>query len=410
MSKTILYLDPWTGISGDMLLASLLDTDRESGRLEEEFRRVVPGLGLAEAEVEVVRDKEWGLACTRVRVVEKSRPPLRHLADMEDLIRSASLSKWVRERALAAVRRLARVEAEVHGCALEEVHFHEVGAVDTLVDVVGAFVLVEALGIHKVMVGPVPVGGGYVEIEHGRMVVPAPATVRLLQGYEIVGGPEERELTTPTGALLLRELGAEQGPIPAMSLERLGYGAGSVRLEGGPNVLRALVGTAAQEGALDSVVELETNLDDVSPEVVGHAVQRLRETGALEVWTVPAFMKKDRPAVVLHVLTRAHKEPVLVDLLFAETGTLGVRRRIVSRYVAEREETLVQVAGCDVRVKWGRWADGRVSFAPEYEDAVRASAATGLPLREIMSLAWEKARWSEEERALRRSQEKEAGF
>lgn len=392
MGETVLYLDPWTGISGDMLLACLLDADGEGGRLEEVLRRAVSALGLVGAELEIVKDREWGLACTRLRVLEKEQSPLRHLADMESLIEPAPLSVWVRERALAAVRMLAQVEAEAHGCSLEKVHFHEVGAVDTLVDIVGAFVLVEALGISKVMVGPIPVGGGCVNIDHGRMGVPAPATARLLRGYEIVGGPEARELTTPTGALLLQQLEAKQGPIPAMSVSRMGYGAGSMRLERGPNVLRALIGTMADEDEDDAVVELETNLDDVSPEVVGYTVQRLREAGALEVWSTPAFMKKDRLATVLHVLTRREKEQALVRTLFAESGTLGVRRRVVSRYVAERGTVTVQVAGCDVAVKWGRWEGGLTSLAPEYEDMVRASDATGLSLREVMCLALESAR------------------
>ena len=203
MEQLILYLDPWSGVSGDMLLAALLDLDRESRHLEAALRGAVGALGLDEALIEVAHEVERGIACTRVRVKEEGAAPLRHLADMERMIGgAAALSDGVREGALQAVRRLAEVEAAVHGCAVEEIHFHEVGAVDTLVDIVGTFTLVEALGVQQVMVGVIPVGGGTVEIAHGRMGVPAPATTRLLEGYEIVGGPELRELTTPTGALL----------------------------------------------------------------------------------------------------------------------------------------------------------------------------------------------------------------
>ena len=395
MSSRILYLDPWSGVSGDMLLASLLDTDRAGGGLETALRSGVEGLGLAGVSVEVVRGVEWGLACTRVVVREgEEAPPLRHLSDMERIVTAASASETVRRRAVEAVRRLAVTEAAVHGCAPEEIHFHEVGAIDTLVDIVGTFVLVEARGIERVAVGTIPVGGGTVEISHGRMGVPAPATTRLLEGYEVVGGPEMRELTTPTGALLVAQLGAEQGPMPCMSLEAVGYGAGSMKLERGPNVLRALVGrerTGEATGGTDLVVELQTNLDDLSPEVVGHVCGALREAGALDVWTVPAHMKKNRPGVVLHALVAASQEESAVGLIFRETGTLGLRRQTMTRRIAERGAVEVTVAGRLIKVKWGRWQGRLVSLAPEYEDAAAVAAAEGLPLKDVMRLAMAEA-------------------
>jgi len=396
MEKTILYLDPWSGISGDMLLAALLDAGRGDDRLEAALRGDVVGLGVEGVTVEALRDVEWGVDCTRVRVDERVAAPLRHLADMERIIGTASVPERVRAAAVEAVRRLAAVEAQVHGCAVEEIHFHEVGAVDTLVDVVGAFALIEALNVDEVVVGTIPVGGGTVEVAHGRMGVPAPATARLLEGYEITGGPEQRELTTPTGALLLSQLGARQGALPRMRVEKIGYGAGSMKLEHGPNVLRVLIGTAVESAgtgeAEDEVVELQTNLDDVSPEVVGHTVRLLREAGALDVWTIPASMKKDRPGVMLHALVRPCAEAAAVTILFAETGTLGIRSQPVRRHVAERGTVAVRVERAEVRVKWGRWQGRLVSAAPEYEDAAAASALTGLPLKDVMVLAAEAAR------------------
>jgi pyridinium-3,5-bisthiocarboxylic acid mononucleotide nickel chelatase len=397
MAETILYLDPWAGVSGDMLLAAFLDTDREDGRLEAELRRTVAGLGLREAIVEVERDVEWGIACTRVRVDDRGVAPLRHLADMETIIAAAPLSDGVRNGALDAVRRLAAVEAAIHGCAVENIHFHEVGAVDTLVDVVGVLALVEALGVDKVAVGSIPVGGGTVEIAHGRMGVPAPATARLLEGFEIVGGPEPRELTTPTGALLVAQLGARQGVMPPLRPERIGYGAGSMKLEHGPNMLRVMIGIATEAGGearpeRDEVVELQTNLDDVSPEVVGYTIRLLREAGALDVWTVPAHMKKDRPGVLLHVLVRLGEEAKATATLFRETGTLGIRRQVLSRHLAARGTVSVVLQGAKVRVKWGKWQGQVVSAMPEDEDAVAASAATGLPLTDVMHLAGQAAR------------------
>jgi uncharacterized protein (TIGR00299 family) protein len=403
MATTILYLDPWSGISGDMTLAALLDLGGPSAA--ESLNAVVRSMGLPGVEVALTRETEWGIACTRVDVRLEQSPPLRHLTDMMEVIERAELSARVRAQAEAAVARLAEVEAGVHGCPVDHIHFHEVGAADTLVDIVGTFVLLEALGVEQVWIGIVPVGGGTVEIAHGRMGVPAPATAALLQGYQSVGGPEMRELTTPTGALLVGQMGAKQGPLPAMTITAVGHGAGTMKLQNGPNILRAVLGEAADSGAaaseaqgagggaapLESVVELQTNLDDITPEVIGYALRRLRDAGALDAWTVPAQMKKDRPGWVLHVLARPDREREAADILFAETGTLGVRRSVLSRYVAERGSVTVDVAGQQVSVKWGRW-EGSVDLAPEYEEAARAAAARGVPLRQVMHEATEAAR------------------
>jgi len=303
------------------------------------------------------------------------------------------LSERVRERSLGAARRLAEIEAGVHDCAVEDIHFHEVGAVDTLVDMVGTFALVEALEIEQVWVGVIPVGGGDTETAHGRMGVPAPATVRLLEGYQIVGGPESQELTTPTGALLVGQLEAQGGGMPAMQPLEVGYGAGSLRLEKGPNLLRVMVGNLASgEANADVVVELQTNLDDVSPEVVAHASTRLLEEGALDVWTVAAQMKKGRPGMVLHVLVPVSLEAEAARVVFEETGTLGIRRMTVPRHLATRGVVKVKVDYQEITVKWGRWGERLVSLAPEYEECASASSALGLPMKEIMQRALELAR------------------
>jgi uncharacterized protein (TIGR00299 family) protein len=393
VSGSFLYLDAWSGISGDMLLAALLDADRDSGRLEVVLRSTVDALGLEGTTIEVVRDVEWGLACTRVRVDDGEAAPLRRLQEMEQVIGGAALSWIVRQRALAAVRRLAEVEAAVHGCAVEEIHFHEIGAVDTLVDIVGTFALVEALGIEQVHVGTIPVGGGTVEIAHGVMGVPAPATLRLLEGYAIAGGPEDRELTTPTGALMVGQLQARPGSMPKLRPERVGYGAGSMKLTRGPNVLRVVIGSVDEAAtAGDVVVELETNLDDVSAQVVAHTSSALMAAGALDVWTVAAQMKKGRPGMALHVLVREDGETEAVRMIFEETGTLGIRRAVVSRHVAERGVVKVEVGGVHMDVKWGKWGERLVSLAPEYEDCARVASVTGMALKEVGRLASEAAR------------------
>jgi uncharacterized protein (TIGR00299 family) protein len=428
VTQNLLFLDPWSGISGDMTLAALLDAGgAEAARA---LQDAVGSLGLAGVDVQIERVTEWGITSTHVDVRTEQSPPLRHLSQMLEVIGRAAVSENVKARARAAVTRLAEVEAGVHGCSVDEIHFHEVGAADTLVDIVGTFVLVEALGVEQVFVGTIPLGGGTVEIAHGRVGVPAPATVALLAGYQAVGGPEMRELTTPTGALLVGQLGAKQGPLPAMTVKTVGYGAGTMKLEHGPNVLRVVLGEpvegagrspagAPQSGAArsgttqfggpqggamaaqpaggplaagpETVVELQTNLDDVTPEVVGYTLGRLRRSGVLDAWSTPAQMKKDRPGMVLHVLVAAGGEAEAVDILFAETGTLGIRRAVLERYIAERGSVNVSVAGHDIGVKFGRWGE-RVSLAPEYEDAARAAAAAGLPLRQVMHEAIEAAR------------------
>ena len=393
MGGTVLYLDPWSGISGDMLLAALLDTDRQNGRLEKVLRTVVDALALEGTRIDVMRSTLRGVECTRITVDDGDAAPLRHLHEMEQVITGAALSWEVRERATQAVRRLAEVEAKIHGCSVNEIHFHEIGAVDTLVDVVGAFALVEALGIEQVFVGTIPVGGGTVEIDHGVVGVPAPATLELLDGYPIGGGPEDRELTTPTGALLVGQLGAQAGPMPAMRPRRVGYGGGTMELERGANVLRAVIGSPLDRAlGNDTVVELTTNLDDLSPEVVAHATGVLLSEGALDVWTVPCLMKKGRPGVVLHALVQQEAETQTVTRLFEQTGTLGIRRSLSARYVAERGKVMVELKGKSVAVKWGKWEGALVSVAAEYEDCARVAAGSGIPLKEVIQTAEAEAR------------------
>jgi uncharacterized protein (TIGR00299 family) protein len=395
MPQKILYLDPWSGVSGDMMLAALLDAGGEP--LQAVLHQAVGSLGLRGVTIDVMHDVDWGIGCTRVQVRAEQSPPLRHLADMLEAIGASTVSDRVKAQAGNAVTRLAEVEADIHGCPVDEIHFHEVGAADTLVDVVGTFALVEALEVVSVHVGTIPVGGGTVEIAHGRMGVPAPATAALLTGYVVTGGPEMKELTTPTGALLVSELHAEQGPMPPLTIRAVGYGAGTMKLKHAPNVLRASVGESNDEqtgddGAGETVVELQTNLDDITPEVMGYTLRRLREAGALDAWAVAAQMKKDRPGTVLHALVPLAMEAEMVDLIFSETGTLGIRRLTHTRHIADRGTVTVMVAGREVRVKWGAWKGRVVSIAPEYEDAVAAASMAGLPLRQVMQTAVEAAR------------------
>lgn len=396
---TALYLDPWTGVAGDMLMAALLDTDRGGDFLEPVLRRALAAMGLDPETVVIRSEVDHGIVCTGVSVRPEPNTPLRHLEDLLGIVDHSDLAPSLKERARHAFTRLAEVEAGVHGCPVDHIHFHEVGALDTLVDVVGVLSLVDALGVESVGVGTIPVGGGTVDIAHGRLGVPTPATAALLLGYEITGGPEMCELTTPTGALLVSELAARSGPLPAMTVERIGCGCGSRRFSARPNVLRVLLGRVSGEGpettdggTSNTVVELETNIDNVGAEVIGHVCGLLRAAGALDVWTSSAFMKKDRPGTVLHVLAVPDDARSLSELILRESGTLGVRWCEKKRVVADRGMLTVSVAGAEVQVKWGRFAGRVISVAPEFDSVVEAAQVLGMPLKDVMGQAAEQAR------------------
>lgn len=387
-----------------MLVASLLDLD-PTGGLEAVLRETVARLALEEVRLEVTTRVDRGFVCRRLEVISGGSPPARTLSAAEGIVAAAGLAPWVAEHSRAALRRLAEVEAALHGVAPEQVHFHELGAADTLVDVVGCLTLVDALGVGRVVCSPVPVGSGRVSTEHGTLGVPAPATLALLVGVPLRGGPEESEVTTPTGALLVTELTREFGPLPAMTVEAVGYGGGSRRLEHGPNILRAVLGSESTVGleprggsavagtrADDCVVVLEVTVDDASPEILSYLNGLLLEAGALDVWWVPAYMKKGRLGAALTVLCRAELEAGLVDLLFRESTTFGVRRSEHRRHVLDREWVTTDVRGELVRVKVGRRAGRVMTVAPEYEDAARAARKLGVPLKEIMADAGQAAR------------------
>jgi pyridinium-3,5-bisthiocarboxylic acid mononucleotide nickel chelatase len=409
-----LYLDPWSGAAGDMILAALLDALVEaptrgsvagvpegadlSGRAggEAALRHAVDLLGLGDVGLRVERVTEGGISALRVDVeAPQGHRPARDLAAAELLLAASGLPGGVVERAGRALRRLAVAEASIHGVPVERVHFHELGAVDTLVDVVGAFVLVDLLGAEEGVHGPVPVGSGTVHCEHGLLRVPAPATLHLLVGRPVFGGPEDAEVTTPTGALLLTELAAGAGPIPPMMVERVGYGAGHRVLHHGPNLLRVVVGrkmeTVSNEAG-PSVVLLETVIDDASPEVVASALDHLRAEGALDVWCLAAHMKKGRQGTEIRALVREGDEDRLLAELFHHTGTFGVRRTPVERRVLQRELIKVEVRGRTLPVKVGRWHGRVVAVAAEFGPCAEAAAELGLPPRWIMDEAAAAAR------------------
>lgn len=383
---TTLYLDCIGGLAGDMLLAALLD----AGAPGDDLAGVPERLALGPVEIRVTRTSRHGIAATHVDVVAVSEQPHRTWRAMRERIEAADLPGRARERALATLAALARAEAHVHGVPVDDVHFHEIGGVDTLVDVCGAALLLEVLGIDQVVCSPLPVARGLVTAAHGILPLPAPATVELLRGAQVTGAPGAKELVTPTGAALAVTLADTFGDLPAMTVDGIGYGAGTDDFPERPNLVRALIGTPAARPPT-GVVLLETNLDDLSPELVPDAAARCFAVGALDVWTTPVQMKKGRPGFVLSALARPADERAVAVAILEETSALGVRVVPARRYELDREEHVIALDGGEVRVKIGR-LDGRVvNVAPEHDDCAALARRTGRPVKAVWADALARA-------------------
>ena len=385
---TVAYLDCIAGASGDMLLGALLD----AGVPEAELRRRLEELRLPGFELAVRRVQKVGIGALQVEVRVTDHATVRHVPEIIALVDASGVPAAIKRRAAAIFRRLGEVEAAIHGAALERVHLHELGGIDTIVDVVGVLTGFELLGVERVVCSPLPLARGFVDAAHGRLPLPAPATVALLEGVPVTGAEVAGELVTPTGAALVTALAAEFGALPAMQIRAVGYGAGRAE-RAIPNVVRLLVGEAAGTGGAtgDLVPEqlfvVETNIDDMNPELYEYVSARLFAAGALEVFTQPAAMKKNRPATLLSVLCRPPQRAAVRHLLFRETTTIGVREHPVQRYALARETCRVATPYGEIRVKVVRGAGLEPRWAPEYDDCRRAAEATGTPLQAVYQAA-----------------------
>jgi len=377
----IAYLDCSTGVSGDKFLGALID----AGFDPEILRATVRDIGLPEVDVVVRHRRSGGVAGVGLDVTEPGAPR-RHWAELREILSAAPLPEPVRAGALRSLGSLALAEARVHGVPVDHVHFHEIGAADTLVDVVGVALGLHTLGITELVASSVAVGSGSVECAHGRLPVPAPATALLLEGMPVVAGAEDGELTTPTGAALLVAHVAGFGPVPAMTLRRIGVGCGTRDL-GVPNVCRLLMGDPPPEARnFEGVVVLETNIDHLTAEELAHAADRLREAGAYDVWQTPVVMKKGRAATVLSALVSEDVCPAMAERMIAETGTLGVRVMPASRRLVERDVTELETTLGTARFKVSTLPSrGRV-LRVESDDAARLAALHGLPVQEAARL------------------------
>lgn len=379
----IAYLDCASGISGDMTLGALVDAGVELKALNAAIGSLgLPGLRLATSEV-----RKRGFRATQVVVEHEHEHAHRHLHHILAMIDGSQLTERQKELARRIFTRLAEAEAKVHGTSIEKVHFHEVGAADSIGDIVGAAVGWDLLGVKRIVASPVPTGTGKIRIAHGLMSVPAPATAELLKGIPLAESSIPCELTTPTGAAILATLAESFGPMPAMTIERIGCGAGQRDLDEQPNLLRLLVGETAERNDGETAWILETNLDDISGQWVAYATAQLLEAGALDVYTSAIQMKKNRPGVKLTILCRASDVEALEAILFAETTTLGVRRWPVHRHVLERRPHQVQTSWGVVEGKLGWLTEGEPRFAPEYESCRAIATEHRVPLRVVYEAA-----------------------
>jgi len=387
---TIAYFDCFSGAGGDMIVGALID----AGADVDVLRAGVDALGVSGYALRIERITKQGFAATRfdVRLDDSAPQPHRHLKHIVEIIERATLSSSVKERAIRVFTRLAEAEASVHGTSIEKVHFHEVGAVDAMIDVVASMLALESLGITDIVCSPIPTGSGTVRCAHGTMPVPAPATAYLLRGVPLAPCDEVGELTTPTAAAILTTLADRFGGLPGMSADTVGYGAGTRDGQHRPNVLRVLVGTAGEPdgGEQDVVTVLETNLDDVSPEVVAYCVDRLFEDGVLDAFTVPIHMKKGRAGVLLTALCEPSAAGRMERLIFAATATFGIRRYEVRRAKLRRRHEAIETPYGPVRMKIGE-RGGSCYAVPEYEDCQKAALQHKVTLREVFDAA--RAAW-----------------
>ncbi|MBA4062863.1 MAG: TIGR00299 family protein [Isosphaera sp.] len=377
----VAHFDCFSGVSGDMVLGAVID----AGVPADAIRSALAPLGLP-ITLEVERVKRCGFAATKATVAAADQEDYRFLPDVLVLLDRAAVTPRQRDLAAAVFRKVAAAEAAAHGMPLERVHFHEVGALDSIADILGAAVGLDVLGVERFTSSPVPTGTGTVKAAHGVMPVPTPGTLELLKGVPLAPSAVEFELTTPTGAAILTTVVTGYTASPAMTVERVGSGAGAKDFLDRPNILRLLVGTAdpaPDQAETDTVVVLETNLDDATPEVIGYATERLFAAGALDVFATPIQMKKGRPGVLLSVIGEPAVAAGLEAILFRETATFGVRRHAAERTKLRREAVTVETPWGPVRAKRGWRADGFAVVTPEYDDCARVAREQNVPLREV---------------------------
>ena len=375
-----LYFDCFAGASGDMILGALVAAGVDPNTLREQLSLLkVDGFDVAFETVD-----RSGLSATYARVETTDETKHRHLSDIKRIIEGSSVSENVKQRAVEIFTRLAAAEARVHNEPVDHVHFHEVGALDAIVDIVGAAICFDLLKIDRFVSSPLHVGSGTVQMAHGRFPIPPPAVAELLKGVPFYATDIKGELLTPTGAAIITTVCKEFGPIPQMKADATGYGAGTRQYENFPNVLRVMIGETSSDGATDEKLwMLETNIDDMSPQILGHVMDRAFELGALDCYFTPVQMKKNRPGVLLSVLCANDRKETLMKLLFTETTTLGVRSYEVARRALRRSIVRVETPYGPIDVKVAHLNGNVVNEMPEFEQCRIAASKAGVPVKVV---------------------------
>jgi uncharacterized protein (TIGR00299 family) protein len=383
----IAYFDCFSGASGDMILGSLIDAGLNPHQLREELKKLrIPTVSL-----KIKKVLKGGLSATRVIVEgKKERRSHRHLEEMLRIIDRSRLGAEIKEKSKEVLKRIASVEAKIHRKPVKEVHFHDIGGLDTIVDIVGSIWGLHQMEIDEIHVSRVNVGTGFVKCEHGILPVPAPATLSLMKGKPIYSTGVEAELLTPTGAAILTSLASKFGPMPSMRVEKIGYGAGRDDLPH-PNLLRLMIGASAATSRNERVTVIETNIDDMNPQFYDYVMEKLLAMEVQEVFLTPIMMKKNRPATLLTVICPSEKLPAVTEFFLRETTTLGLRWHEEERARANREIlTLLTIYG-KIRFKLARWEGRIVNLSPEYEDCKRLALKKGIPLKEVFEEAKKEA-------------------
>jgi uncharacterized protein (TIGR00299 family) protein len=388
----VLYFDCFSGAAGDMVLGSLID----AGVPLEEVRRALGSLAIEPDVVWTDRVVRAGVTatkfCVRGEDGGESQHPHRHLKGVYTLIEGSALSESGKARAKALFERLGEAEAAIHGTTMDKVHLHEVGALDSIIDIVGTVFALEWLGADEIVASPLNVGSGTVKVAHGLYPVPAPATMRLLEGVPVYAGEQKTELVTPTGALLVSSYATSYGPVPPMRVQKIGYGAGTRDFGETPNVLRVLIGEADRVGAptgapYTTVVVIECEIDDMNPQIFGVLMDRLLAEGALDVFYTAVQMKKNRPGTLLTIIAPPDRRERLTSVVFSETTSIGVRYREMTRECLERETMTVETPLGPVRIKVARRNGQVLNALPEFDDCARVARDRGVPLKDVQAAA-----------------------
>ncbi len=376
----IAYFDCFSGVSGDMILGALIDAGADLHMLESELGK----LNISGFTLKAEKTTRGGLSGTRFFVNQDRSHAERHLTDIERIMDDSNLPDDIKSGAKSIFRELAEVEAKIHNTNPGDVHFHEIGGLDSIVDIVGSLIVMKMMDIETVYASKIPVGTGFVECNHGVLPLPAPATLELLKGIPVYASSSEKELVTPTGIAILKHVVQSFGTIPEMKIEHIGYGAGSRDLKT-PNLLRVWIGEAGvkQEYEKDDVILIETNIDDMNPEIVGYTMERLLERGALDAFMTPIFMKKNRPGTLLSILITPDKLDETIAIIFAETTSLGVRFQRLERRKLPRKLITVETLFGPVRVKISQIDTEKMILSPEYEDCRQIAARMSIPLRKV---------------------------